>query len=57
LATSDRRGTGPPIDWAEISQPSLARMHGARGLEHNRAALREALFDIGWRVQPHDFFA
>jgi len=32
-------------------------MHGARGLEHNRTALREALFDIGWRAQPHDFFA
>jgi DDE family transposase len=50
LASSDRRGTSPLLDSAEISQPTLARMHRTLGLEPNQKALGDALFELGWRT-------
>lgn len=50
LASADRRGTSPLFDSADISQPTLARMHRVLGLEQNERALSDALFDLGWRV-------
>jgi len=50
LTTSDRRGSSPLVESAEISQPTLARMHRQLGSDANQQALGESLFDLGWRV-------
>jgi Transposase DDE domain group 1 len=50
LTTSDRRGSTPLLDSAEISQPTLARMHRMLGREENQRALSDSLFELGWRV-------
>jgi hypothetical protein len=50
LTSSDRRGTSPLFDSADISQPTLARTHRVLGLEQNQRALNHALFELGWRV-------
>lgn len=50
LSRSDRRGGSPVLESADISQPTLARMHRLLGLEQNQRVLQSALFDLGWRV-------
>ena len=50
LTSSDRRGTSPIMDPAEISQSTMARMHRILGSEQNQAALADVLFELGWRT-------
>ncbi len=53
LTTSDRRGCTPLDETAEISQPTLARMHLQLGRAENLSALCSSLVDLGLRVIRH----